>query len=98
MLDSVYAQWGQVLQPWLVPLAGLAILLIPAGLVLMVWTSRRRFNRRNFAGVEEFSSYGQSVGSRLVEGLVDRVGILLFAIGLFAGFAAGYGWWLLGRY
>ncbi|MRR35447.1 hypothetical protein EG829_12360 [bacterium] len=97
-MDSMYSQWALAMQPWLAPLAGLAILLVPAGLVLMIWTSRRRFNRRNVAGVEEFSSYGQSVGSRLLEGLVDRVGILLLAIGLFAGFAAGYGWWLVGRY
>ncbi|MBN1461649.1 MAG: hypothetical protein JXA57_19125 [Armatimonadetes bacterium] len=97
-MDAVYAQWGEAMQPWLAPLTGLAILLIPAGLALLIWANRRRFKRRNFAGVEQFSSYGQSVGSRILEGLVDRIGVLLFASGLFAGFAAGYGWWLIGRY
>ena len=34
------------------------------------WTNKRQFNRRNMAGVEEFSSYGKSVATRGGEKLI----------------------------
>lgn len=94
MLDSMYAQWADTMAPWILPLALLALLLTPTGVVFIAWSGRRRFDRRNFAGVEEFNSYWHAVGSRLVEGLIDRSGTLLVLVGLLAGFAAGYAFYL----
>ncbi len=94
LFDSMYAQWGQALQPWILPLAGIGIVLTPLGIALVAWSGRRRFSRRNFAGVEEFSSYGHSVGSRIIEGLVDRLGAVVLLFGLLAVFGAGYAWFL----
>lgn len=94
MLNPMYAQWAHAIAPWVLPLGVAAVLLTPAGAALMVWSSRRRFHRRNFAGVEEFPSYGHVVGNRLIEGLVERSGALVLAVGLLAGFAAGYGLYL----
>jgi hypothetical protein len=96
LLNPMYAQWAHAMAPWVLPLAAVAVLLTPTGLALMVWSSRRRFYRRNFAGVEEFPSYGHVVGNRLIEGLVERSGSLLLMFGLIAGFAAGYGLYLQG--
>lgn len=98
MLDSVYAQWGDALQPWIIPLVGLAILLTSVAIAIRMWTGRRRFSRRNIAGVEEFGSYGTAVGSRLLEGLLDTLAAVLFVIGVVAGVAAAYSWWLVQAY
>ena len=94
VFDSMYASWAVATAPWILPLALIGILTTPAGVALLMWAGRRRFNRRNFAGVQEFSSYGQSAGHRLAEGLADSFGGLVMAVGLLALFAAGYAWYL----
>jgi hypothetical protein len=90
MFDSMYAEWAGALAPWIPIAVVLAIVFTPAGIGLIAWSGRRRFGRRNFAGIEEFSSYSHAVGSRLIEGFVDRVGVLALATGLLAGFFAAY--------
>lgn len=45
------------------------------------WTSGREFNRRNHAGVEEFSSYNHALFWGLVEGLVRILSILAIGLG-----------------
>lgn len=94
MFDSMYATWADAMAPWLLPLALVGLAGTPAGIVLMMWTGGRRFGRRNFAGVQEFDSFGSSVLLGLGEGLVSLLGRLLLVVGLFALFAAAYGWYL----
>jgi type II secretory pathway pseudopilin PulG len=94
VFDPMYASWAVATEPWILPLALIGILATLAGVALLMWTGRRRFNRRNVAGVQEFSSYGQSVGHRLAESLVDSFGGLVMAVGLLALFGAGYTWYL----
>jgi hypothetical protein len=53
------------------------------------WSNKRSFDRRNQAGVEEFSSYAASVGSRALEGVIKIAGI--FAV-LLGGVAILMGW------
>jgi len=42
------------------------IFLVP-GLLLIFWINKRKFNRRNVAGLEGFSSYEKSIIIRLLE-------------------------------
>jgi preprotein translocase subunit SecG len=42
------------------------IFLVP-GLLLLFWINKRKFNRRNVAGLEGFSSYEKSLVVRLLE-------------------------------
>ena len=90
MFDSMYATWAHALAPWVPVAVVLAVVFTPIGIALLVWSARRRFYRRNIAGVEEFGSYSHALGSRLTEGFVDLVGTLAFATGLLAGFFAAY--------
>ncbi len=90
----MYAQWAHAMAPWVLPLGLTALLLGPSGIALMAWAGRRRFNRRNFAGIEEFSGYGDALGSRMIEGFISLMGRLFFAVGLLAGFVAAYGLYL----
>jgi len=94
LLDSMYAVWADAMAPWILPMALMGVVAAPTGAALLMWAGRRRFNRRNFAGVQGFNSYGQSVAHRLVEGLVDSLGGVVLAVGLFSLFAAAYGWFL----
>ena len=57
------------------------ILLAVIGLALRYVINRRIFNRRNAAGVEEFTSYGASVGIRLLESIGRLLGLLLLLAG-----------------
>lgn len=52
------------------------------GIGLIYWISRRKFYRRNVAGLEGFSSFEASVLVRLVERLGKWIGYLLILIGL----------------
>ena len=97
LLDGLYAQLAAILWPWLVPAVAVAVVSLPAGLGLMSWASRRRFHRRNFAGVEEFGSWGQSVGHRLLESVIELLARVFLAAGIIA-LAAAIGAVAFGRY
>jgi hypothetical protein len=53
--------------------AGVGLSLLCVGAVAWLFVGRRRFRRRNLAGVEEFSSYGQMLLIKVVERLL-RIG------------------------
>lgn len=68
-------------------LIGLAM--FAGGMFLRFKVNEKQFNRRNMAGVEEFSSYGKSVavqsaekGLRLVAGFLIIVGVITFLLSL----------------
>jgi uncharacterized membrane protein len=58
------------------------ILLAVLGYTLQYLMNRRAFNRRNAAGVEEFSSYESAAGTRFLEGAGRKLGSLLIIAGL----------------
>ncbi len=45
----------------------IAIIFLVPGLLLLFWINKRKFNRRNVAGLEGFSSYEKSIVIRLLE-------------------------------
>ena len=59
------------------------IIFIGAGIAGGIWIRRRRFYRTNFAGAEEFNSFGAFVGSRLIEYIVIIAVIILIFVGIF---------------
>jgi len=58
------------------------LLLVFAGLAVRFIVGRRRFSRRNFTGVQVFSSYIASQLVPLMEKLFNIVGTLLILMGL----------------
>ena len=78
-----------------VPL-GIALLVIGFGLVL--WKKKRKFDRTNTAGIEQFRSFGTKIGAILFDGIFGWMGL----ISLFAGvvilaiqFEDSWGWIVL---
>lgn len=57
------------------------IFLIP-GILLVFWINKRKFNRRNVAGLEGFSSYEKSLFIRFVESIGKWLAYALIIIGL----------------
>lgn len=58
------------------------IFFIP-GTALLFWISKRKFNRRNVAGLEGFSSYEKSLLIRLIELVGKWIAYLMIIFGLF---------------
>lgn len=57
------------------------LILISIGLLMRFLIGRRKFNRRNVAGIEVFSSYLTAVTIRLFERLFNLFGLLLIVFG-----------------
>ena len=69
------------------------MLAFAAAVAGICWIERRKFNRRNRNGVEGFSSYGDMMTNRLIEGaakvgsvIIGTVGIVGIAVGIFTTF------------
>lgn len=67
--------------PEIMKIAGILALVIGIGIRFLI--NRRKFNRRNVAGVEEFSSYTSSVGNRFLEFIGRLISFVLILIGLY---------------
>jgi len=65
------------------------ILIVLAGLMLRYWMNRRRFNRRNVAGVQVFSSYEKRVVLTFGERLLKLLGLVFILFGIYV-ILAGY--------
>ena len=59
------------------------ILLTSIGLALGLWRQKRRFDRTNTAGVEQFRSFGRKMVATTLDGLLYWVAIASLFIGLF---------------
>ncbi|SDF45321.1 hypothetical protein SAMN05216464_11863 [Mucilaginibacter pineti] len=62
----------------------LSIILILLGWVLKYWLNRRKFYRRNAAGVESFKSYEKMRLTVLLENVGWLIGNILITIGILA--------------
>ncbi len=51
------------------------IFIVGAG--VRYWVNRRRFNRRNFSGVEVFKNYEHKTGARVIDQLMKLIAWLL---------------------
>lgn len=57
-------------------------ILILLGVVLLYFRRRKKFNRRNAAGVEEFKSFEHSVGNKFIETAMKFGGFALIIMGI----------------
>lgn len=46
------------------------------GIVLVVWKSKRRFDRLNQLGIEQFANFSQKVGARVLDGILYAIGLV----------------------
>lgn len=62
-----------------------AIFIFIVGVVLRYWMNRRKFNRRNFTGTEEFRNYEHKTSADTFEFILKIVawGLMLGAIALY---------------
>lgn len=49
----------------------IGFVLIASAIAGYCWIEKRKFYRRNHAGVQEFDSYGSSLKARTIEGFVN---------------------------
>lgn len=59
----------------------IAIIAFTLGIGFIYWINRRKFYRRNMAGLEGFSSFEKSVAVSLFERIVKLIGYLLIIAG-----------------
>lgn len=60
----------------------LGIIPLVIGIGLIYWISRRKFNRRNMAGLEGFSSFEKSVFVRFLERIGKWIAYALVIVGI----------------
>lgn len=67
----------------------LAVAMFIPGMLLIFWINKRKFNRRNVAGLEGFSSYEKSLLTRVLEiiGKLIAYALILFSLFLFLMYA-----------
>lgn len=73
-------------------------ILVVVGGVLGIWRRKRKFDRLNAFGVEQFSSYWGKLGSRTKDGLLGFGSLLLFSAGLLilaSHYVDSWGWAVL---
>jgi len=67
------------------------IVFILGGFVTRFQINKREFNRRNAAGVEEFKSYGNAYGIKIIEKVGRLVGGFLIVVGILMTLAYFFG-------
>jgi len=65
------------------PFLILGIISLVGGFLLSAFINKRRFNRRNAAGLQQFLSYEKSVFITLIERIGKIIALILIALGLF---------------
>jgi hypothetical protein len=58
------------------------IALIAISLIIKYIINQRRFNRRNFAGMQKFNSYGKAVRVKLLANTIYFIARLLLPVGI----------------
>jgi hypothetical protein len=61
--------------------AGLGFVFLMAGIAAWFFVGRRRFHRRNAAGIEEFNGYASMLGTRVFEKGLRILAVLLVLAG-----------------
>ena len=68
-----------------------AIIFLAGGFILKFQLNKRQFNRRNSAGIEEFSSYGNAYTTRLMEKFGRLIAVILIILGVIIGITYFFG-------
>lgn len=73
-------------------------ILAVVGVMLGLWKRKRKFDRKNAFGVEQFSSYWGKLGARTKDGVLGSMSVILFSIGLLmlaTHYVDSWGWIVL---
>ncbi len=62
---------------------GYGIVLTAIGLFLGFWKLKRKFDRTNTSGVEQFSSFGRKMVATTIDEILHWVGLAALFVGLF---------------
>ncbi len=46
------------------------------GIVLVVWKSKRRFDRLNQLGIEQYENFSQKIGAKILDGILYSAGFV----------------------
>lgn len=57
------------------------LIILAVGIAGIFYVRRRKFYRRNMAGVEEFKSYGSAVGTNFFESLIGAISFFVILLG-----------------
>ena len=66
----------------MISLKFIAGFIFTVGAGIRYWVNRRRFNRRNFSGVEVFKNYEHKTGARFIDQLLKLIAWLLMIGGV----------------
>ena len=73
-------------------------ILLVVGALLALWKRKRKFDRTNSFGVEQFSDFWGKLGARLKDGLLGLMSLVLLSAGLLIlafRFQDSWGWIVL---
>ena len=70
----------------------IGIICITISIYLRYWRGKRKFNRRNLAGLETFNSYKDSLLTIYLENFARFLSILLMVVGIFILLSAFFEW------
>ncbi len=56
------------------------------GIVLVAWKSKRRFDRVNQLGIEQYANYSQKIGAKILDGILYSVGFVFLVTAAIAFF------------
>ena len=72
--------------------------LVIAGVGLLLWRKKRKFDRTNRAGIEQFHSFGVKIRARLLDGVLTWLSLICLFSGLLSlslQFESSWGWVVL---
>ena len=49
------------------------------GIILIFWKSKRRFDRLNQLGIEQYADFGQKIGAKILDGILYSFGFVFLA-------------------
>lgn len=58
------------------------IIFIATGLAARFFIGRRKFNRRNVAGIEEHINYSSALGNAVFDKIISITGFIVIALGI----------------
>ena len=56
------------------------------GIVFFAWKSKRRFDRMNQLGIEQYANYSQKIGAKILDGILYSVGFVFLVTAAIAFF------------
>jgi len=56
------------------------------GIIFVAWKSKRRFDRMNQLGIEQYANYRRKIGAKILDGILNFVGFVFLVTAAIAFF------------